>query len=253
MDFQEYLDFAIEIAKDIAPTFKEGFVIANKVSWKSDSDPVTEYDKKIEQRAKDLILKRYPHHVVLGEEDGLSSSVDSDFQWIIDPIDGTINYIRGVPFVAFSLALTYKGELIVSVVSNPIMDEYFWALKGKGAYLNGEKTQVSTCIDLKKSYLVLGRYNEKYAVPYHRTLKHFQSVRNPGAAALALAYVAAGRMEGALYFRLSPWDMAGGVLLVQEAGGIVTNIDGSEFTLEEPSILAASPFVYPIVHDILNT
>ena len=253
MNYTEYLEVALEIAKKNAPLFKKGFFEKNSTEWKSESDPVTVFDKKIEEETRNFILAKYPDHLVLGEEDGLGENTGSDFEWIIDPIDGTVNYIRGVAFMAYSLALSYKGEIVVAVVANPVLDEYFWAAKGEGAYLNGEKISVSSCEDFKKSYLALGRYTEDYVTEYHTIIKTFQAVRNPGSAALALAYVACGRMEGVLYFNLSPWDMAGGVLLVEEAGGIVTNINSDKFSLKKASILGGNPHTYHATSSILSS
>ncbi len=255
MNYQEYLETALTITDISAKIFKEGFVeISNNknVEWKSESDPVTEFDKKIEKITREYILSKYPDHLVLGEEDGLNSTIASDFKWIIDPIDGTINYIRGIAFVAYSLALSYKDEIVVAVVCNPILDECFHAVKGQGAFLNGKKITVSTCQELKQSYLTLGTYKEEYKEQFHSLVKMFQSVRNPGSAALALAYVAMGRMEAAMYFRLSPWDIAGGYLLVKEAGGIMTNINSDSFSLEKPSILASNPFCYNHIATVLS-
>ncbi len=253
MNYQEYLDLALSIYEDISPIFKEGFFKTNTIMWKHENDPVTEYDQKIEALVRELILKQYPEHIILGEEDGLQNNTGSDFEWIVDPIDGTANYIRSIPFVAFSLALSYKGQIIVSVVANPIIDECFWAVRGEGAYLNGQAISASSITDFKKSYINFGRYSRKYINEYHKINNTFQSVRNAGSAALVLAYVACGRMEGTVYPNLSPWDVAGGWLLVEEAGGNITNMDGSTFTLEEPSLLAGNKVTHPQLVSIFNT
>lgn len=248
MDLQQYLSVALECAGSISEVFKQGFYELNQIDWKSEKDPVTEYDKKIEQLSRKFLSSRFPTHVILGEEDGLSSDQKSDFKWIIDPIDGTINYTRGISFVSYSLALSYKGEIIVAVVSNPILDEVFYAMKDQGAYFNGMRIEVNQNSNLSQSYLAMGTYKEKYANIYHSLIKTFQCVRNPGSAALALAYVAAGRMDGLVYFNLSPWDMAAGILLVTEAGGKINNIDSPVFDLDKMSIIASSASI----HDKLN-
>ncbi len=253
MDYQNYLSIALACAKQISIVFTEGFYSQNNIEWKSEKDPVTEYDKKIEQISREFILDHYPDHIILGEEDGLYNNNNSDFKWIIDPIDGTINYIRGIPFVAYSLALLYQDEIVISVVSNPILEEYFWAVKGQGAYLNNNKIQVSMCDEIEHCYLAFGTYKEKYVSIYHELIQQFQSIRNPGSAALALAYIASGRMNGAVYFKLSPWDMAGGVLLVTEAGGKVNNINSIDFSLDNFSIIASSSIIHSQLNKIVTT
>ncbi|MGL4388322.1 MAG: inositol monophosphatase family protein, partial [Brevinema sp.] len=167
-------------------------------------------------------------------------------------IDGTLNYTRKIPLVSFSLALSYKGELIIGVVSNPILNEIFYAIKGQGAFLNGKKISVNTDRTAVHSYLCLGTYKEKYASIYHVLIDRFQSVRNLGSAALSLAYVAEGRIDGAIYFKISTWDIAAGVLILQEAGGVIRNMDSSNFNLEIPSIVASTPQIYTILHDIIQ-
>lgn len=239
MNYQEYLYTAISLSKECTAMFKEGFANIKDISWKEGSDPVTEYDKKIELFVRQRLHLLYPDHDILGEEDGLEGG-SSDYQWIVDPIDGTINYIRGIAFVAFSLALSYKGQIIVSVVANPILDEYFWAIKGGGAFLNSKPIHVSNIQNIHHAYVVFGRYREQYSSQFHQLIKQFQSIRNPGSAALALAYIASGRIEGAIYSKLSPWDVAGGWLLVEEAGGLITNLDGSAFNFDNPSLLAGN-------------
>ncbi|MGL5956857.1 MAG: inositol monophosphatase family protein [Brevinema sp.] len=252
MEYQEYLDTALAIVKQCTPIFQQGFSNSNRIMWKGERDPVTEYDQKIELFIRQQITQKYPDHIILGEEEGLQNYSDSKFQWIVDPIDGTINYIRGIAFVSLSVALAYQNEIIVSLVADPINNEYFWAIKGKGAFCNNKKIQVSNIDNLKQSYIALGTYKDKYTKEFHEMLHIFQSVRNPGSAALAMAYVAAGRMEGALYFSLSAWDVAGGWLLIEEAGGFISNLDGTPFTLDNPSLLAGNHSSYSALQKIFR-
>ncbi|MGL4561135.1 MAG: inositol monophosphatase family protein, partial [Brevinema sp.] len=142
--------------------------------------------------------------------------------------------------------------LIVGVVSNPILNEIFHAVKGKGAFLNGKKISVNTDRTISHSYLCLGTYKEKYASIYHSLIDHFQSVRNLGSAALALAYVAEGRIDGAVYFKISAWDIAAGVLILQEAGGVIRNVGSTDFNLEIPSIVASTPQAHTILYSIIQ-
>ncbi|MGL4367748.1 MAG: inositol monophosphatase family protein [Brevinemataceae bacterium] len=253
MDYNQYLSTALELAKNIAPIFREGFFRDNDVEWKTESDPVTEYDRRIEELTQTYILSKYPEHLILGEEYGLCKDMQTDFQWIVDPIDGTINYIRGIPFTAYSLALMYQNEVIVAVIYNPIIDEFFWATKDNGAFLNGKKIHISSCNKLKKGYLSMGAYKKRYFSYFERLVPAFQSVRSTGSAALALAYVAAGRIDAALYFHLAPWDMAAGFLLIKEAGGIATNIGSTSFSIKEPSILAANSYIYSYISNELSS
>lgn len=252
MAYEKYLEIALDCAKYITPLFKEGFQGLNSVEWKSASDPVTAHDKKIEKMSREFILSKCPDHIILGEEDGLGENTDSAFKWIIDPIDGTINYIRGISIVSYSLALSYKDEIVVAVISNPILEEYFWAVRGGGAFLNGNPISVNNCVHLKHCYLILGSYNEKYSDIFHKYISQFQCVRNLGSAALALAYVASGRVNGLLYFHLSPWDIAAGILLVTEAGGRVNNINSDNFSLGKPSIVASAPEIHDTITSALR-
>ncbi|MGL4394640.1 MAG: inositol monophosphatase family protein [Brevinema sp.] len=222
MNTQDFLKVALECESKISNIFKEGFYQKQDITWKSEKDPVTIYDQEIEKITREIISSYYPDHAILGEEEGLSSNI-SDYKWIIDPIDGTINFTRKLPFVSFSLALSYKDDIIVALVSNPILGEVFHAIKGEGAFLNGQKITVSKERKTSQSFLCLGTYKPQFVDIYHTLIEEFQSVRNLGSAALALAYVADGRIDGAIYFKISAWDIAAGVLILKEAGGIVNN------------------------------
>jgi myo-inositol-1(or 4)-monophosphatase len=189
-------------------------------------DLVTEVDKKAEEMIIHFIHTHYPDHGILAEESGLNRH-DSDYLWIIDPLDGTTNYSQGLPIFVVSIALQYKGETVLGVIYCPVTGQLFSAIKGHGAYLDGDKIQVSAKSDLATSVLATGF---PYDIATHpvNNITYFQeivlkarAVRRMGAAAYDLALVAAGKFDGFWEMSLSPWDVAAGVLLIQEAGGTI--------------------------------
>jgi myo-inositol-1(or 4)-monophosphatase len=217
-------------------------------------DLVTEADKLSEEKIIAVIQASFPEHQILAEERGYTSSDSDDFMWCIDPLDGTTNYIHQHPFVAVSIALMYKRQSIVGVVFNPILNELFRAAKGLGTLLNHHEVRVSQVDDLGKSLLASG-------FPYDRRetednnyseFCHFthltQGVRRAGVASLDLAYVAAGRLDGFWEKGLKSWDMAAGVVLVEEAGGKVTNYAGDLLDYSEERILATNT----LLHDAMS-
>ncbi|MCD1258769.1 inositol monophosphatase [Paenibacillus athensensis] len=222
----------------------------------SAQDLVTEVDKGTEKLIRNLILTHFPQHMVLGEEGvepgpaasakAVRDAADAEYLWIVDPLDGTTNFVHGFPFFSVSIALAHKGEVIVGVVYDPIRDELFVGEKGKGAYVRGRKTVVSSELSLAES-IVAGGFppDREGALPLN--LKGLQAVapkvrgiRMGGSAALHLAYVAAGRLSGYWEIGLNAWDIAAGALLVQESGGRVTGTAGEPFGLEVRNLLATN-------------
>ena len=187
-------------------------------------DLVTEIDKKSEKIILAYIKKRFPSHAVLAEESGLMTT-DSDYLWIVDPLDGTTNYAQGLPIFAVSIALRYQKEIILGVVYTPMTDELFTAVRGQGAYLNGQKIAVSTKHELLQSTLATGfpydiADNPLNNVDYFSSLLlQTRAIRRMGSAAYDLACVAAGRFDGFWEMNLSPWDVSAAMLMVKEAGG----------------------------------
>ena len=215
------------------------------VREKSRSNLVTEADEAAQSAIYELIQSRYPQHGFCGEE-GLSIvRNDSQFRWVIDPLDGTTNYVHGFPYYCVSIGLECRGEMIVGIVFDPVHDEMFVAVKGEGTSLNRRPIQCSAVNALEQSLVIaslpVATSGHDTAVRrFLNVLPVAQSVQRTGSAALNLANVAAGRIEGFWSTSLKPWDMAAGILLVQEAGGRISKIDGSPFQLEEPDLLATN-------------
>ena len=219
-----------------------------KVSAKRDKDFVTEVDKAAEEAIIGVLKEAYPDHAILAEESGASG--DSDYVWIIDPLDGTTNFIHGFPQYAVSIAQTHKGVLQHAVVSDPTRNELFTASKGAGAYLNERRIRVSKRVKLNEVLIGTGfpfRYFEHvdaYLGIFRDMMHKTAGVRRPGAAALDLAWVAAGRIDGFWELGLSPWDMAGGALLITEAGGLIGDLSGESGYMNTGNIVGGNPKVF---------
>ena len=220
-------------------------VDALAVTSKARNDFVTDVDRLAEEEIIRVIRKAYPDHGFLAEESGVSEG--NVFQWIIDPLDGTTNYLHGFPQYAVSIALRYKNRLEVGVVYNPVSQELFTASKGDGAQLNGRRIRVSNHKTLEGALIGTGFpfKNPELLDTYLETFKaihpHAAGIRRPGSAALDLAYLAAGRIDGFWEFALNPWDMAAGVLLIQEAGGLVSDLGGGHDFLDSGNVVAGNP------------
>jgi len=219
-----------------------------EVESKGLHDYVTNVDKACEQVIISTILKSYPDHQILAEESG-ENGVQGDYQWIIDPIDGTTNFMRGIPHFCISIALAFKGSVQHAVVYDPVREEMFTASRGAGAQLNGYRIRVGGGKDLNGALLATGfPFRMKHFLPDYQTVfnKFFEQaadIRRAGAAALDLAYVAAGRYDGFWEAGLKIWDTAAGDLLVREAGGVVTDFGGGMNHAQSGNIVAASPRV----------
>ena len=231
-----------------------------RIDKKGAIDLVTEIDLAIERAFRSMIAERFPGHAVLGEEFEASGDRDAvpGHCWVLDPIDGTTNYAHGVPIFCASLALEIDGSAVVAAVYDPNRRELFTAERGAGAWLNGVPLRVSQSATLIDSLLVTG-------FPYniHRDGSHLielfadfmsrsRAVRRLGSAALDLCYVAAGRFDGFWEAKLQPWDMAGGALIVEEAGGQVTTVDGGPFTSREGSVLATNGHIHREMLDTIH-
>jgi len=216
-----------------------------KISEKGKNEFVSEVDQKAEERILSIISKKYPNDSVLAEESGLSKE-SSDNQWLIDPLDGTTNYIHNFPHYAVSIALQKNKELILGVVYDPFKQELFTAEKGQGALLNNHKIRVSERTNIEGALLGTGiPFREGQDVEqYIETLKSFikesAGIRRAGAAALDLAYVASARLDGFWETKLNPWDIAAGIVIVREAGGLITDLEGGENYFDTGNILAAN-------------
>jgi len=228
----------------------------SSVESKSANDYVTNVDQAAEQLIIETIRYSYPEHSFLGEESG--DHGDSDYQWVIDPIDGTTNFIRKIPHWAISIACKHKGRTQVGVVYDPSKQELFTAVQGRGAQFDNKKMRVSNTKGLEHSLLATGfpfRSEQKladYLSIFSKLYPHCSDMRRAGSAALDLAYVAAGRFDGFWEFGLSPWDTAAGVLLVQESGGMVSDIDGNPNYEDKGSIIAANPQAFKTMLKIIH-
>jgi myo-inositol-1(or 4)-monophosphatase len=226
-----------------------------EVKAKGINNFVTEVDENAEQEIIYHLQKAYPDHAILGEETGLHGSEDAEYRWVIDPLDGTTNFIRGIPLFAVSIACLYKGKLEHAVIVDPVRREEFTASRGRGAQLNGHRIRVSNLTSLDSALLGTGipfknHCDDKLAA-YSKTIEQLAGqcagIRRPGAASLDLAYVAAGRFDAFWEIGLSAWDMAAGALLVREAGGLVSDIDGSENFLTSGNIVCGNPKCFKAV------
>lgn len=206
---------------------------------------VTEVDKKSEQAIIQLILEHFPDHQILSEEIGAIPR-DSEYKWIIDPIDGTVNYAHGVPICCVSIALEKEGEIIMGTVYNPFLEELFFAQKGFGASLNDEKIEVSATTELDRAFLVTGfpyvweEVSNNPVNVFERFIRRGIPVRRFGSAALDLCWVACGRFDGFWEHHLQAWDSAAGYLIVKEAGGMVTDFTGKEYSPYQKQLLATN-------------
>ena len=228
-----------------------------EIRAKARNDYVTQVDQAAEQAILESIRKRYPDHAFLAEESGRTG--DSEFVWIVDPLDGTTNFLHGFPTFSVSIALRRKDTLEVGVVYDPCRQELFTALRGRGAQLDGKRIRVGERTELEGALIGTGfpfRSNRRWIKTYLQMLGSVMEttagVRRPGSAALDLSYVAAGRLDGFFEFGLEIWDTAAGTLMIQEAGGLVTNLTGKGSHLESGDVLAGNPKVHDALRDLLT-
>jgi myo-inositol-1(or 4)-monophosphatase len=219
------------------------------VSLKQRNDYVSEVDRQAEAEIIAIIRKAYPAHAVLAEESGIHEGND-EFQWIIDPLDGTTNFLHGFPQFAVSIALKHKGRLDQAVVYDPMRQELYTASRGSGAFLDNRRIRVTKQSSLDGALLGTGfpfknqQHLDAYLNMFKALLVDTAGIRRPGSAALDIAYVAAGRLDGFWEIGLKPWDMAAGVLLVREAGGLVGDLSGGHEFMETGNIVAAAPKLF---------
>ena len=220
-----------------------------KVEQKGQNDYVSDADRAAEKAIIDCIHKHYPDHAILAEESGASG--ESDTVWIIDPLDGTTNYLHGFPVFAVSIGVQEKGRMEHAVVYDPLRQELFTASRGIGAQLDGRKIRVSGLMTLDRALIGTGfpfRQVDIDISPYlemlAKTIRNTSGVRRAGAAALDLCYVAAGRLDGFFETGLAAWDLAAGGLIIREAGGMISGLDGSENFLDTGHVLTGSPRIY---------
>jgi myo-inositol-1(or 4)-monophosphatase len=227
------------------------------ITSKRNNDFVTDVDRKAEAAIIDILRQSYPDYGILAEESGIQDE-GAEFQWIIDPLDGTTNFLHGFPQFAVSIALKQNDRIITGVIYDPLSQELFTASKGDGAQLNGKKIRVSGRTGLKGALLSTGfpYHDQSYLDTYIKTMTQLMApvagIRRPGSAALDLAWLAAGRTDGFWEFNLSAWDIAAGALIVREAGGIISDFQGGDNYLKSGDVIAASPKVFPEMMKIIS-
>ncbi len=253
---EKFKEIAIDLAKASGQMLMGSLGKVADIGHKGEIDLVTEADRRSEDLIVGRLREAFPHHAIIAEESG--GERDAEYLWLIDPLDGTTNYAHGFPWFSVSIALLKEGEPILGVIYHPVLDELFWAERGEGAWLNGEKIKVSPTAQLSQSLLATG-------FPYDireskiNNLDHFShfslrtlAIRRAGSAALDLAYLAGGRFDGFWELKLHPWDMAAGFLLVIEAGGKVTDFKGDKFDPFGREILASNGRIHSQMLDVLN-
>ncbi|NCP63871.1 MAG: inositol-1-monophosphatase [Paraglaciecola sp.] len=244
------LNIAVRAARAAGTIISRGFENQSDLMTqaKGDNDYVTRIDREAEQAIINKIKQSYPEHSFVGEEGGVVAG-DDDYKWIIDPLDGTTNFIKGIPHFAVSIALMHKGRLDQAVVFDPIRSELFTASKGAGAQLNGYRIRASKAKELSQTVLATAfPFKNKSTAPqfmqsFSKIFAEAGDIRRSGSAALDLAYVACGRYDGYWERGLKPWDIAGGELLVREAGGLVTDFAGGNDPMHKGEIVAGAPKV----------
>jgi myo-inositol-1(or 4)-monophosphatase len=255
---QPLLNIAIRAARRAGEIIIRGMNRLHKldVREKGQNDFVSEIDLAAERDIIETIHRHYPDHAILGEESGASG--DSEFVWVIDPLDGTTNYLHGFPQFAVSIGVQRRGRMEHGVVYDPLRQELFTTSRGEGAQLDGRRIRVSTQLGLERSLIGTGfpyRTNLQWLDAYMAMLKDVTKqaagVRRAGAAALDLAYVAAGRLDAFWELGLKPWDTAAGSLLITEAGGLVTNLHGGDYQLDH-HILVGTPKVHAPLLELLR-
>ncbi len=222
-----------------------------RVTSKGQRDFVTEVDRAAEATIIDILSTAYPQHGFLAEESGAShKDGQAEYVWIIDPLDGTTNFIHGFPQYAVSIGLQHRGQLTQAVIYDPTRNELFTASRGRGAFLNDRRIRVSRRSKLREALIGTGfpfrqlEHLDEYVRMFKRITEETAGIRRPGAAALDLAYVAAGRLDGFWEFGLSPWDMAAGALLIIEAGGLVSDFDGEQNFLATGNLACGAPKIH---------
>lgn len=256
MTTHSYVESAADAARLAAglllPRFRA--MDPGQVSQKQRNDFVSEADRESEAAIFELLAARYPTHALLGEEGGYrrfsAGAGEPAGEWIVDPLDGTANFVHGFPFFAVSVALRVKGELVAAAVIEPVRDDLWVAERGGGAFWNGRRVRCGSKSDFGDAFVATGfpfrvrDYIDPYLAFFKDVFLEGRAIRRAGAAALDLSYVASGIFDAFFELKLSAWDIAAGALLIQEAGGVVTDLDGGGRYLETGSVLAAAPGIH---------
>lgn len=251
-----FLAAAREAALEAGHYLLKGLDQKKEVDYKGQVDLVTAYDRRSEEFIYEKLGRNFPEHSFLAEE-AINQKKQSDYCWLVDPLDGTTNYAHGLPVFCVSIALLWREEIIIGVVYDPCRQEMFTAVRGQGAYLNDRPIRVSDTADLGRSLLATGFPYDVRTSP-DNNLSHFanfavraQAIRRLGSAALDLCYVACGRFDGYWELKLKPWDLAAGVLIVREAGGLVSDLQGREFAISSPHLVASNGLIHQAMLEII--
>lgn len=250
-DMHPFLNVAVKAARRAGQIINRAALELDnlQIARKGQSDYVTHVDRAAEDAIKEVLLEAYPSHGILAEESGKTPG-KSEFEWIIDPLDGTTNFIHGFPQYAVSIALAQEGQVAHGVIYDPVRNELFTASKGRGAFLNDRRVRASRRDRLTDALIGTGfpyrafDHVDAYMGAFRELTEKTAGMRRPGAASLDLAYVAAGRLDGFWEFGLSPWDIAAGTLMIQEAGGFVTDLQGDSGYLSSGDLIAGAPKVH---------
>ena len=250
----EELEAALEAAREAGDVLRDGFGLPPEVKYKGEVDLVTETDERAEQIIREALVGAYPSYGMLGEEGGETAG-DEDVRWIVDPLDGTTNFAHGLPMFAVSIALEKAGEVVLGVVHDPMGRETFVAERGRGARLNDEGISVSDTSELVRALVVTGFPYERDEVPaavdlFGRFATRAQGMRRLGSAALDLCYVAAGRLDAYYERGIHAWDVAAAGLILEEAGGRVTDYRGRPFEMEGPEMVASNGPLHPALVEL---
>ena len=247
---------AFKAGKSLARDFGE--VQNLQVSLKGPGDYVSQADRKAEKLIREDLMKARPTYGFLGEESEEIIGTDGAHRWIVDPLDGTTNFLHGIPTFAISIALERNGEIVAAVVLNPATDELFTAERGGGAFLNDRRLRVAARKSLSDAVIGcgvphLGRGNHgKFLIELRHVMGEVAGMRRLGSAALDLAYVAAGRFDGFWERDLSPWDLAAGILLIREAGGYATDLTGGSAMLDAGTIVAGNEYIHKALSEVVH-
>lgn len=255
-EYQVYLAAAKEVVREAGGILSKNVRETPEIFYKGVVNLVTRSDTESQELIFSRLSSLFPGHDFLAEE-GLTALTGSDFRWVFDPLDGTTNFAHQFPVFCVSLGLEHRGRLACGVIYDPMRDEMFWAEKGEGACLNGERIRVFAIEDLDKSLLATGfsydiRETQTNIRQFNQFLLCSQGVRRCGSAALDLCYVACGRFDGFWEMKLSPWDTAAGAVIVEEAGGRVSDFQGRPVNIYHPEVVASNGRVHQAMMDILQ-
>lgn len=257
MRIEAYLEVAVNAARKAGRMLRENLDASSEITYKGEVDLVTNFDNQSQEMIFQHLSENFPEHDFIAEE-GLDRKKGNDFRWIFDPLDGTTNYAHGFPFFSVSIALEFLGQIICGVVHDPMRDETYSAMKGEGAHLNGRQIRVSGIDELDKSLLATG-FPYDLRVSEDNNIVHFnnfviraQAIRLCGSAALDLCYVACGRFDGFWELKLKPWDVAAAALILQEAGGHISDFKDREFHIQGGETLGSNGLIHHQMLEVLG-